>query len=78
MARVIEAKRIAVASKPRNAGFNSMSTGRVSMLAVNIVWEEACLHCATRKPCFISNQRTRLFLLASFGVAPFTGATPFP
>lgn len=39
---------------------------------------EACLLYATRKECFISNQRTGLFLLASFGVAPFTGATPFP
>lgn len=33
---------------------------------------------ATKKECFISNQRTGLFLLTSFGVAPFTGATPFP
>lgn len=39
---------------------------------------EACLLYAMRKECFISNQRTGLFLLASFGVAPFTGATPFP
>lgn len=39
---------------------------------------EACSLYATRKECFISNQRTGLFLLASFGVAPFTGATPFP
>lgn len=39
---------------------------------------EACLLYATRKECFISNQRTGLFLLTSFGVAPFTGATPFP
>lgn len=39
---------------------------------------EACLLCAMRKECFISNQRTGLFLLASFGVAPFTRATQFP
>lgn len=39
---------------------------------------EACLLYAMRKECFISSHRTGLFLLASFGVAPFTGATPFP
>lgn len=39
---------------------------------------EACLLYATKKECFISNQRTELFLLTSFGVAPFTGAIPFP
>lgn len=39
---------------------------------------EACFLGAMRKECFISNQRTGLFLLASFGVAPFTRATQFP
>lgn len=49
------------------------------MLAVALMWKgESCLLYAMRKECFISNQRTGLFLLASFGVAPFTGATPFP
>lgn len=59
----------------------------VYMLAVNPAWEMgrggfrgrgAYLLDATRKECFISNQRRGLFLLTSFGVAPFTGATPFP
>lgn len=49
------------------------------MLAVALAWRgRARSPYATRKECFISNQRTGLFLLASFGVAPFTGATPFP
>lgn len=59
----------------------------VRMLVVNPAWEMglrgfegggAYLLDATRKECFISNQRTGLFLLTSSGVAPFTGTTPFP
>lgn len=49
------------------------------MLARTLVRKgEACSLWAMRTESFISHQRTGQFLLASFGVAPFTGATPFP
>lgn len=70
MARVIEEKGTVVASKPRNEGFNSISTGTVSMLAVNIAWEGGMLTLCHEKAVFYFKSENRTVFTHFFRCGP--------